>query len=420
MIDTLEIVFPLSRLARSLSTGPNQNPYRVDMTDVILTLERHGYRPIPRHRRGNRHRYQIYDAQGRSLHITIHGKGDDNYMYLDKIVAYPMRLPSMRVFWSVIQAMDSHGDIQNGVIAWGCIGRIDYACDYRVSTQRIMAGLYAVRGRRFTVLTDDDEVHLEHDWDRGMFNSFRIGNRYKLLRVYDKALEQARRHVDTGRARTAAARVEADLADYYGRNEEDEQVDEFEAEEVTRVESAAARHTAWTRIERSILQTSNILGFWNTSSPDAEYRGRLSELPSHLQDIQDGRCLPFENVILHHVCFRGTQFRKDRVALGIRARIEDGFLMRIYKILGGHHHFWREHRLYFSLIPWQRRYQPSSIYQDLMRRWIGGVYFNPRGGRAGPKAHQGMQPADRWRTDLTTGNVEPLPEHEAGDIFRAA
>src|SRR5690606_2435245 len=108
------------------------------------------------------------------------------------------------------------------------------------------------------------------------------------------------------------------------------------------------------------------------------------ELPQHLSDIGRGATVPFKGVFLNHIEDRSPSFAKTVPAHEARHEMSMGLLMVLYHRMMADGDFWRDHQRFFSIHPWNRSSQPSSLYRMRMNSWSGnglgtlrtGVYPN--------------------------------------------
>lgn len=369
---------PINSIQRmySLGSSPNSAPH-IDLNAVMQSLVYHGYNidEGESFRRGWHyyHRHKIY-RQGQELPISLLCRGDADNRNIYAVDSTPSLFSHYQDYWRVIEALDGHTEngyaLNNGILDCGFVDRIDYACDYRVEHQRIMQGLHVTRGQTLIGYTDfDGNPYAAYQWNNSRFFSYRIGLGNKVIKIYDKRLEESRRR---------------------NRTEEEEETWEEESPET---QGGAGREEASsltdlppkTRIEISITERSKVRTFWNrryaldpitrqgVNLTEANtYEAMLRELPAHLEDIRRARHDPFAGIMLHHVSFRGvTPHNRNSEWWRIRHEIEAGLLMNVCKRIEAEHgNFWEAHQPYFALHPWYLTYQPTSVFQSRLMAWM--------------------------------------------------
>lgn len=407
----------------NIEEGVCADPRRINIEDIRESLITAGYRLSDRSSGRGRNQYillHVLDGGGEKLDIVLKAKNDTrrgrdrSYVYLSMIIANPSRFQRWRDFWSVMQAIDGVNGC-NRVIERGYIQRIDYACDYRVPLQTIMRGLYVSRSQTLFAYDDfsDSDPYGEYRWNAGVFHSFKIGAGNKCWKVYDKGLEELKR----------LRRRESRLREQSGENvstsssndseEEEENNDyadfwedgvsnlDFRTQlEAIRAEISQIQAAPRTRIELSIKTPAEIRRAWRYGSG----RPLLSELPQHLDLIQNGHYTPFQGVLLHGIEMRGAHFLKRTLeAQRIRHEVDMGFLINVAKRMG--RRFWTEHRRYFEIYPWDVRSQPTAIFKMRLFAWkTVDRGLISRGATVPPEAQRPAsgQPQERqWPLDLT-------------------
>jgi hypothetical protein len=426
-IDKLEIAFEQSSgdLGRPIGGGVDStivingtDPSLVDLSGVLTSLVFNGYSLVEGSGRRRGHNYYYNHEihhQGEALGITLLCRGrnpDERYIFL--ISCNPSRLPHWQDFWRVIEAMDGHIEhgirYANRVIERGYVQRIDYACDYRVEIDKVMQGLHVDHSQTLVGYNDAfDNPYAEYRWDRSMFFSFRIGAGDKVLKIYDKRLEQARRR---NNRLTEPANID-DTLNEWGETDIETYNDETPPPSLTDLPPK-------TRLEQSVSTRSKVRDFWNrrylysditrtSVRADGTYQGRLNELPDHIQDIISSRHEPFMGVILHYVSFRGSHYNKTHEWLRVKHDIEAGLFMNVYKRLqaASNGEFWREHQNYFALYPWNPSYQPTHAFRMRLWAWMTeSMVLDERGYPVTDKCYSKQRRSTaRWDIQSTQGSV---------------
>lgn len=374
-LDKLHIKFP-SLGDRSVSTdiqtqGVSMAPYRpdnreaahIDYHDLTAALDAAGFEAEEGRIRGQRRlKYNIRGTDGRPKAAEIWGQPyNDNYMRVTEIHCNPRRLGGYG------RLMDLLGILQTvsstDILRTGQIGRIDYACDYRVAFPTLMQGLFYEYAR--TVIAYADVTSLpfaERTSADGLFTSYRIGAGTKAIKVYDKSRQM----------RNLLRR-------------EDPSADETDLQ---------------SRIEIALTAPAAIRRIWARPAV-------LSELGNHLRDIAQGVLSPFQYLLLNDVVYRssrerGFRFIDNHHNLRLRFGMEDGKLNEFYRDMTARNlNFWHETENAFALYPWERRYQPAETYRRRLGQWaFGSDSYDPLGETL-PPVPASPHRLTRWPLELT-------------------
>lgn len=421
---------PIDNTQRRYRLGEGQNSIPViDLHAVMNSLIHHDYHldEGSTYRRGWHyyHRHHVYH-QGQQLSVSLLCRGDANNRYIYAIDSTPSRFPHFQDYWQVIEALNGHAEngytYNNGILDCGYVERIDYACDYKEEHQRIMQGLHVTRGQTLIGYGDfDTNPYAAYQWNNSRFFSYRIGLGNKVLKIYDKRLEESRRRTQTE------------------ENEESWEDEAPEAQEGAGREEATSLTdlSPKTRIELSITERGKVRDFWNrryvfdpitnqgvNMSTANTYEAMLRELPAHLEDIVRARHDPFSGIILHHISFRGAEYNKNSEWWRIRHEIEAGLLMNVYKrIQAATGNFWREHQAFFALYPWTISYQPTSAFRSRMTAWMTeSMTLNEDGYYVPEKCYcRHRRSTERWDETATHGSIRRrTPAPRRGRPRRAA
>lgn len=321
--------------------------------------------------------------------LTVKGKGRGDYIFVTEILANPIRYTRWRDFWRVLEAMHE-GNVEDNthlIINRGHITRIDYACDYCVPIVDIMRGLYVDNAISLTAYNDLENPYISRSWERGQFSSFVIGRKPRVIKIYDKLLEQRNR-----------------------RGARNNNLDDAWSDTPTARPRQIVDDVPWTRIEISLYGQSRIADRWNSfiegyNAPH-HYTGMLSELPNHVSELASAMNCPFEGILLNHIKMRSTRLSKNLEAQRIRHEVELGLLMNVYLRMRHEGNFWEDHLDKFSIYPWHKSYQPTNIYYDRTYCWFrpqSGLTF--RASSIPSPVHMSQQTMEAWRVDLTRNEV---------------
>ncbi|MDH5723274.1 MAG: hypothetical protein OEY94_08150 [Alphaproteobacteria bacterium] len=334
----------------------------------------------------------------KAMEMIAIGSRNGNYAYLTKITCNPLSFGLWSDFWQVIEAMN---DTQNRyspsnqdlILRRGRITRIDYACDYATDIMTIMRGLYIERGQSFYAYTDmdDENPYLEYFWQRGQFNSFRIGKKNKVVKIYDKRLEEI------NRIRNSRSTPE-----------------DIRHENLERLQALPPK----TRIEVSLTERNIINRIWNRTGRNSGTRPAptLGDLRHHLNTIIVGdritrsRSYPFAGILLNDIVTRESQrqgrefHNRTNEARRTLSEVDMGGLINLYQRWAREGRFWQEHGNHFHIMHWNPAYQPTRVYAMLMRQWLGRENtFYSEGVPIENNRHleNSMRVTDRWPMELT-------------------
>lgn len=403
-IDKLHISFSDYGI-RSLTLGQRAtvepDPRHPDFQGVVQGIVSLGYEieDIQEWERNGIVQYKLFvhGSNGQRNAMMIRGAAYNiNYMRIVKIECNPSSFGSYAEFRRLLDVINEHS--YSNIFRYGQVVRIDYALDYRVPFYPFVRGLYYQYAHTVLAYADADDPFEEYTWEVGLIRSFRIGRDRKIIKIYDKGLEEwkSRRKEELRRRREHPELRPRVIADPQPRS----------------------------RIEVSLTQRSVISAFWGEG-----YHGMLGELERHIGDITAGRRSPFRAVLMNNITTRQSRPMGFEVInnLGnqrLKLEIESGFLNVVYKRMT-RQNFWEATRNVCAIMPWNEQYQPHRVYRNRLYAWVHRpVIYDPDGETMPARRYWGSRIQNTWpmhlagveRTNRNTATLvrrPRIPDREA-------
>lgn len=322
----LEYLQPHDSGTSARSFGNNHAP-----EDVFACIEGAGFDAgLNQYARRGQTRFKItIRDDDNTAYFQLSGNINQSHgLCLYKMDINPSKFTSFMELWHLLIRIAPF--FRQDIFQDGIVKRIDYMLDYQKAFSEFREGVFYDPVLNLYVCANEDMSLREFHYDPVDFKSFRIGKGNKVFKFYDKGWEE---HPRRGNRR-APIRPKS-------------------------------------RIELSITTTARIADFWGE-----RYRGRLSELPHHLQDIIAGNKRPFSAVTLYKVQHRasdrrGYEYKNNQQNNQLRFKIQYGLLNSIWREcrqLGIN--FW-DHTLYaFAMFRWDSSYQPTQAYASRLNAWV--------------------------------------------------
>lgn len=405
-IDTLKIGYHTSRRVND-GVAPEHNS--IDFYDVITSIP-DGYTVSPISRGNPNGQGQLH----RSVHfgnyrdvVRFSGRESGDYAYLNEVTFNLSKFSSWQNFMQFVQHITQDDPQRFARFMAGQIKRIDYTCDYAENLMEIMKGLYCnPRSTSFSCYLDaHDSPYLNYFWERGTFNSFTIGRKPKLLRIYDKRLEEITKQ-ERLQLRTLEREYDENNTTFQvsRRDYVESQIQEARDNILRELRNAPPK----TRIEVSLQNRAAINRMWGREQ--TQNAPILSDLWEHLRQIRMSHRFPFSQVLLNYINTRnsrrhGVQFgRSTARTYELRALLDAGLLIPTVRRWGDS--FWREHRDFFVIRSWPVAYQPSQVYKSVLSNWCrpsssGYLYAEGYPLRQSISISNTTPVIDRWPMEIT-------------------